>query len=211
MLAEALHAELYRVLVPFQDLTTTVYAVLRSEGVTLIDSATYPEDVDAYILPALAELGVLPSQVTTLALTHRHGDHAGGIARLSACFPQATVRAMAPIALDTYRPLTDGEQLPGGLQALHLPGHTADSMGYFDTRTHTLLSGDCLQLRGVGRYRNGVSDPAQYVRSVERLRAMPIECIVAAHEYDPLGSIARGRAAVLAYLDACIQAIQPNG
>ena len=91
--------------------------------------------------------------------------------------------------------------------SVHLPGHTADSMGYLDLRSHTLLSGDCLQLKGIGKYRNGIGNKDTYIASVNKLRAIDVRRIVAAHEYDPLGSIAEGRAAVDAYLDLCLAVI----
>jgi len=186
MYAQRIDQDLYRVLIPFQDLTTTVYIAVFEEGTAIIDSGTYPSDVDEYILPALAELGATAS-VRFLLLTHHHSDHAGGFARLSDCFPQAE------------------SALPEGLEAIALPGHTADAVGYLDHRSETLLSGDCLQLRGIGKYRNGIGDKAAYIRSVETLKKRAINRIVAAHEYDPLGSLAEGEKAVQEYLDLCIK------
>ena len=207
MLAEALGEGLFRILVPFEDLTTTVYVVDRAGEVLLIDCATYPTDVDDYVLPALSALGIDPARVSTLALTHRHGDHAGGAARLCERLPQSTLCAFAPVKGLPTRLLQDGETITGGMQVLHLPGHTEDSVGYFDRTTGTLLSGDCLQLAGIGRYRNGVKLPDRYKASIERLRRLPIHRIVAAHEYDPLGSLARGEPAVQIYLDTCLDVI----
>lgn len=186
MYAQRIGQDLYRVLIPFQDLTTTVYIAIYTEGTAIIDSGTYPSDVDEYILPALKELGVADT-VRYLLLTHHHGDHAGGFARLSACFPQAE------------------SSLPEGLEAISLPGHTPDAVGYLDHRSDTLLSGDCLQLRGIGKYRNGIADAAAYIRSIEHLKERRIARIVAAHEYDPLGSIAEGAKAVENYLELCLQ------
>ena len=80
-------------------------------------------------------------------------------------------------------------------------------MAFLDLPTGTLLSGDCLQLFGVGKYRSGIGYPYLYRRSVERLRGMELSQIVAAHEYDPLGSIARGKEEIEAYLSPCLSAI----
>ena len=81
-------------------------------------------------------------------------------------------------------------------------------MGFLDVRTGTLLSGDCLQLKGVGRYRRGVTDKSGYTASVQKLKSMPIRRIVAAHEYDPLGSLAEGEEAVAQYLDCCLHCLE---
>ena len=65
MPTEALGEGLFRILVPFEDLTTTVYVVDRAGEVLLIDCATYPTDVDDYVLPALSALGIDPARVST--------------------------------------------------------------------------------------------------------------------------------------------------
>jgi len=204
---EKLDEGLFRLSVPFEDLTTTVYVAVTEAGVALIDSATYPRDVDKYILPALEQLGVARERVLLILLTHAHGDHAGGASRLAECLPNARVRASFETPLQKEVLLADGELLLGCLRVISLPGHTKNSVGYLDLRTNTLLSGDCLQLFGIGKYRNGIGLSEEYARSVERLRTMPIQRIVAAHEYDPLGSIAEGEAAVKRYLDECMRAL----
>ena len=140
-------------------------------------------------------------------LTHSHGDHAGGIGRLSECIPNACVRASFEHALQTDAPLFDGELLLDRLQVISLPGHTKNSVGYLDLETRTLVSGDCLQLKGVGKYRNGVRYPELYAQSIEKLKRMEIDRIVAAHEYDPLGSIADGKEAVSLYLTTCLDVL----
>lgn len=208
MLAEKISGGLYRILVPFERITTTVYLAVYESGVGVIDSATYPEDAEQYILPALGELGLAPEDVTWLLLTHTHGDHAGGLGRLSALIPEAKIGFFSELSMPRFQRIRDGEVLLGGLQVVHLPGHTQDCVGYLDTKTKTLLSGDCLQLEGVDIYRSGVQYPTLYRASVNKLKGMDILRIVAAHEYDPLGSIAQGREAVGQYLEHCLFASQ---
>ena len=205
-MTEKIRDGIYRLLVPFEELTTTVYIEKRDTGVGVIDSATYPSDVDGYIMPALSELGISPSEIEYIALTHRHGDHAGGSRRLLELLPNAKLFAHPEENISGALPLYGGDRL-GGFLAVHLPGHTRGSLGFLDRESRTLLSGDCLQLRGIGKYRSGVAFPELYRDSVEKLRTMGISRIVAAHEYDPLGSIAEGEAAVSAYLDECVRAI----
>ena len=207
MKLEKMGMGLYRLFIPFEDLTTTVYIVKSQFGAAIIDSATYPSDVDDYILPALDALGLERDEIQYLLLTHAHGDHAGGIARLSECIPKAVVRASFEHPLQKEPLLSDGERLLDRLQVVSLPGHTQNSVGYLDLITNTLLSGDCLQLKGIGKYRNGVRYPELYRQSIERVKQLGIDRIVAAHEYDPLGSIAEGKDAVLAYLQTCLDVL----
>lgn len=203
MLAERIDERIYRILIPFEELTTTVYLLRYEEGAALIDSATYPSDIDGCVIPAIEELGIKKDDVKWLLLTHTHGDHAGGLKRLSELFPNAKIGFMTALDMPQFYSLHDGDILFGGLKVVHLPGHTTDSIGYLDTKTKTLLSGDCLQLLGVGKYRGGVRYPELYLESIGRLEKMDIERIVAAHEYDPLGSVAEGSASVLHYLRTC--------
>jgi glyoxylase-like metal-dependent hydrolase (beta-lactamase superfamily II) len=202
---EKIDEGLYRIFVPFQDLYTTVYVVQTKKGTALIDSATYPTDADDFILPALQEIGIAREEIQYLLLTHSHGDHAGGLARLSECLPHAKVRASFDHSLQKGTLITDGEDFLECLKAVSLPGHTPNSVGYLDTRSKTLLSGDCLQLKRIGKYRDGIRYPDLYIESVKRLQKSEIDRIVAAHDYDPLGSIATGHAAVEEYLRMCLE------
>ncbi len=201
---EPIEKGIFLLKIPFEDLYTSVYAVKAGEEIALIDTATTDFDVDTYIVPALRELikqegGAL----RYILLTHSHGDHAGGARRLSSLFPLVPVCAFAPMEFPSFRRLLDEEEMMGRLRVIHLPGHTPYSVGYFDTQSRLLLSGDCLQLRGVGKYTNGISDRRAYLASLARLGGMEIDCIVASHDYVPLGSTARGREAVAQYLEAC--------
>ena len=195
---------LYRILVPFEDIYATVYAAVYEQGAAVIDSGTSAWDVDTHIYPALAELGLGTEQIRYLLLTHSHEDHAGGIGRLAELFPSAEVRAACEVPLERYTGLTDNEILLENLQVICLPGHTENSVGFLDLPTRTLLSGDCLQLNGISKYRNNIANPEQYARSVEKLKTMDIQKIAAAHEFEPLGSIADGDKAVQEYLEMCL-------
>ncbi len=202
---EKLDNGIYRIKVPFEDLFTTVYVYICDDGVALIDSATYPDDVDKYIIPQLNEAGIAKEQIKYLILTHNHGDHMGGIYRLSQAFSDAYICATFETDFSKKLFLTDGQEIIGNLKTVLLPGHTEHSTGYFDKKTKTLLSGDCLQLAGVGKYRSGIGHPKQYIESIEKLKNMDIKRIVAAHDYDHLGSIAEGENEVKNYLDKCIE------
>lgn len=209
---------IFRILIPFEgQICTTVYVVIDGEDVVLIDSATHPSDIDGYVLPSLAELGVDLERVGLLLLTHSHSDHAGGAARLMEVLPNLKlrggfsddVREGTHLAGSTrYSRLSDGERIGERLVAVALPGHTRGSFGFLDTKTKTLLAGDCLQQKGIGKYRNGVVYHDLYRESIEKLRKMDIVKVVSAHEYDPLGDIAEGREAVCELFDLCLEAIR---
>ncbi|MEE1280335.1 MAG: MBL fold metallo-hydrolase [Oscillospiraceae bacterium] len=194
---------LFKIRIPFEEITTTVYIYVCEQGVAIIDSATYSSDVDEYIIPALDTMNIPYDDVKYLLLTHNHSDHAGGIRRLSENFPNAMLCTSFNIDLSNRIDLVDDKTIFGNLKAIYLPGHTEHSFGFYDTFTKTLLSGDCLQLDGIGKYRNGIKNFDRYIESVNKLKCIDINRIVAAHEYDPFGSTAVGKRSVMRYLNKC--------
>ncbi len=202
---EEICENLYRILIPFEDIYTTAYVVLNNKKAAVIDSGACDADAERCIFPALKEIGIQQNDVRYLLLTHSHGDHAGGIGRLAELFPQAEIRASYAIGLPHFSLLKDREIILSDLQAIYLPGHVNHAVGYLHLPSGTLLSGDCLQLSGIGKYRKNIADRERYEQSVKSLQKLEIKRIVAAHEFDPLGSIAEGEEAVREYLEMCLK------
>lgn len=113
----------------------------------------------------------------------------------------------APAALRGVTPdilLRDGEYLTPYLRLIVTPGHDTDTVCWLDERTNTLITGDSLQLNGTITQGTAlVMDLPGYRASLLRLSELPIDCIVAGHDYLPLGGVAEGREAVREYLTAC--------
>ena len=113
----------------------------------------------------------------------------------------------APAALRGVTPdilLKDGEYLTPYLRLVTTPGHDNDTVCWLDERTNTLITGDSLQLNGTITQGTAlVMDLAGYRASMRKLSELPVDCIVAGHDYLPLGSIAEGPEAVQEYLTAC--------
>lgn len=99
--------------------------------------------------------------------------------------PQAQIFACRPFT-ETTKFLSDGVHIES-LQAVHLPGHTLDSYGFLDLRTNSLISGDAIQLWGIGDFGVNAESPRDYLQSHEKLLKMPIENIFSSHYYDFLG------------------------
>ena len=185
---------IYRLKIPFDTVYTSVFLIKAPSRVILVDCATTARDVEDVILPALAELGYTPTDVDTLVLTHRHGDHAGGMETLLHHAPQLEV-------------VTDIRALADGVCTYPMGGHTKDCIGVFCTRTGTLISGDGIQGAGVDKYRCYTEDPKMYLETLARIREdARIENILFSHAYEPwLADRASGREQVLACLDASLQ------
>jgi len=71
-----------------RDRSTAAY-LLHDEEPTIVE--TGPTTSVEPVTQGLASLGVGPSELANVVLTHIHLDHAGGVGRLAATFPRATI------------------------------------------------------------------------------------------------------------------------
>lgn len=59
-----------------------VFAVTTSEGIVLIDSMDPVDAAEKHIIPGMEQLGLNPSDITDIILTHGHFDHFAGAKHL---------------------------------------------------------------------------------------------------------------------------------
>lgn len=209
---ERINENICRMTVPYKDIFTTIYTVRTPQGVLLFDAASWDSDVEGYILPFLKEANVAPEELKYIFISHNHTDHAGGIGELLKVYPEVTILSRSrklhekhPAGRFIYH--EDGETFLDVLQVVTIPGHTKDCSAILDTRTNTLISGDCLQaygIRGSGTWAANIIYPDLYVQAIEKVRTLEIDQILTAHDYDPQGYRADGKDEVASYLDACI-------
>lgn len=126
---------------------TVVYAIETSDGIILIDSG-YADRVETVLVPGLMELGLDPSEVRLILVTHGHADHFGGSAyfqdrygsRIGMSAPDwDVVEARAAANPDAAEPprrdlvLADGQPIElGGVTVtpVSIPGHTPGSLAF---------------------------------------------------------------------------------
>ena len=213
----------YLLKVPFGPVWTGI-ALVRGEKNFLVDSSHL--DPEKYLLPALADLGMKPSDIDWLLCTHVHGDHIGGHYALHGKYgvKVATLDSSAdalrdPVAVairvrtrfpenspppqsylkgvEPDRVLAEGELLEGRFRAIAAPGHDDDCLVWVDNETGTAFTGDSLQANGT--VCQGIAfyrDLSAYRRTLAKLAGEKIENIVCGHDYDGIGTIVRGREAV---------------
>ena len=202
---------IYRVTCPYQDIYTTVYIIKTEQGTLLFDAASYPSDVDEYIAPALTECGV--DTVDYIFISHNHRDHAGALSVLRERYPEATIVSRCPKLKAAYGDTPflapeNGDRLLDVLQVVTIPGHTADAAAILDTRTGTLISGDCLQLYGIfgsGKWAANITLIPEHLQAVLDLYHLPIDRIYTAHDYHPCGHVFEGSGAITKALRSCIE------
>ena len=110
-----------------------------------------------------------------------------------------------PAAIDEF--LTDGQRLPfwGGLQVVHLPGHTAGHCGFFSERHNLLFSGDMFASYFFNTHKPPAilnSVPEQFAASAEKIHQLRPRRMVPCH-YDFLDGELHGRrfAKLYGYMD----------
>jgi hydroxyacylglutathione hydrolase len=124
-------------------------------------------------------------RLAAILVTHRHGDHIGGIAELVARHPVPVYGPALEAAEVVTHPLRDGDHvtLPAlgiDFEVFHLPGHTLGHIAYY--RPGMLFCGDVLFGAGCGRVFEGTM--AQMQASLARIAALPAGTqIYCAHEY----------------------------
>jgi glyoxylase-like metal-dependent hydrolase (beta-lactamase superfamily II) len=133
---------------PTDRITLSVNCLLVRVGhrLLLIDTGLGPK-AHGGLIGSLHEVGVKPSAITDVLITHSHGDHVGGLIDASGhpAFPKATIRmASAEWAwmrtqgspelvkaisghVHTFEP---GATLAPGITAIALNGHTPGHVGY---------------------------------------------------------------------------------
>ena len=136
--------------------------------------------------PVLAYLDAQGMALGAILVTHKHGDHTGGIHALKAVYPEAVVYGPAnePIPLRD-KALVDGDEiLPEGLgtrfTVMDVPGHTEGHIAYY--ADGMLFCGDTLFAGGCGRVFTGTH--AQLHHSLRRIACLPEDTrVFCAHEY----------------------------
>jgi hydroxyacylglutathione hydrolase len=121
-----------------------------------------------------------------ILVTHKHGDHVGGIAGLKAAWPEAVVygpvgepiRSLERRLVGGDRVVLDG--LGAAFEVIDVPGHTEGHIAYFGNGM--LFCGDTLFAGGCGRVFSGTHE--QLSDSLQRLAALPVSTkVYCAHEY----------------------------
>jgi glyoxylase-like metal-dependent hydrolase (beta-lactamase superfamily II) len=153
---------------------------------------------------ALTAAGLGWGAVGHVILTHRHGDHVGGLESVLAAAPDATTYAgEADIpSISSSKPLTavtDGEKV-FDLTIVATPGHTAGHIAVFDEAGGILVAGDALNNSGgtlAGSNPSFTEDQGQAKASVVKLGGLTFEVLLVGHG-EPITQGASAQVAALA-------------
>lgn len=192
------------------------------EPPVMVDSGV-PRSTETVILPALRALGIAPQDLAVIVNTHSHHDHAGSnvqARRATGCqiwihkddapaIEQGSSFGAEPcLPHSPDRVLEHGERLRLAgreYEVVHIPGHSPGSIGLYDSRRRVFFSGDALQAQGTATQGiAGAQDRAAYYRTLDRVDALAIDHLLAAHPYFPFtASHIQPQAEVRRYLAEC--------
>ena len=158
---------------------TNTYVV--GSGPTFVIDPAVPDD--AYIETVAGAAG----DVAAILVTHRHGDHTGGVtALMDALGSRIPVRAWGDVTIDGVTPeaLSEDEILSAGraaLRPLHTPGHASDHVCFYLEGAATLFSGDCILGEGTAVIAPPDGDMGEYLDTLELLGRLHVERIFPGH------------------------------
>ena len=155
--------------------------VLRGPGsdeMVVVDPG--PDDKDEHI-ERLAELGPIP----LVLISHRHGDHTGGIDRI-VDLTGAVVRSVGSgFQRGLGGPLSDGEVIDAAglrITVMATPGHTADSVCFL--LDDAVLTADTVLGRGTTVIDKEDGDLGDYLESLRRLHGLGHRKVLPGHGPD---------------------------
>jgi endoribonuclease LACTB2 len=164
---------------------TNAYLVGAREFVVIDPASPYEEEQQA-LAACVDELLAEGRAFREIILTHLHPDHVGGVGHLlghlggraRVAAHRLTAEALAG-AIRVDRLIEDEEVIklagepPLALRALHTPGHARGHLCFYEERTGALLTGDNVVGLGSVLIDPPEGDMQDYLRSLERLRALP--------------------------------------
>ena len=183
---------IYRLKVQYTTVYTSIFLIETELGDLLVDTASYDDDINNVLVPALAKMNKSLEGLYAIVITHDHFDHSGGLKRIREIVPDVRV-------------ITELCDLTDNISTYPMAGHTEGAIGVFDSRTNTLLSGDGLQGAGVDKYRCSAPFVEKYLETIERIKGDDrIEHILFSHAYEPwYKDRIDGREAVIAAVEKC--------
>jgi glyoxylase-like metal-dependent hydrolase (beta-lactamase superfamily II) len=162
------------------------FLVSGEDRLILVDTGFSDSDADI-IMDAIKDMDHKHEDLKLCILTHRHGDHTGGLKKLKKTLKFDVMAHELDIPAiqkqtghDVEHVVRGGEWLQdcGGINVLHTPGHTAGHISLHLPRIKTMIAGDAIVSAGEHLVVSPTylsADPEAASESVRRLIAMNLD------------------------------------
>lgn len=165
----------------------SAYVFVREGEAALVDTGTSGSASE--IESTLAALGLGWPDLSTILLTHHHGDHVGSLSEVMEAAPEATAYAGAQDIpnITSPRPISavgDGDTVFGQLQIIATPGHTPGHISILDPNRPALIAGDAIVGEGggvAGPPAEFTADPVTANASIVKLGELEYDVIYFGH------------------------------
>ncbi len=167
------------------------------EGIVLVDTGM-GDDVLEMVEAELGSLKKGWGDVAAILITHRHGDHVRNLARVKEltgapvyCQSEESPGITEQTGVEPQG-LAHGAILPlcGGIEVIHVPGHTEGNCCYLHKEQGALIAGDTIFGDDQGNIKEPPErysqDPEQATRELERLTADDFDALIYTHGKDTL-------------------------
>jgi glyoxylase-like metal-dependent hydrolase (beta-lactamase superfamily II) len=143
----------------------SAYVFVRAGEAALIDAGT--SGSASQVASTLGDLGLDWADLSTIVLTHHHGDHVGSLPAIMEAAPDAIAYAGAEDIpnISSPRPISavaDGDTV-FGLAVIATPGHTPGHISILDPDGSVLVAGDAV----IGENGGVVGPSAQFTADLE--------------------------------------------
>src|SRR5262245_53487922 len=162
------------------------FLVSGDQRLILVDTGFADSDADI-IMDAIVDMGYQHADLKLCVLTHRHGDHTGGLKKLKKTLKFEVLAheldmpaIQKQTGYDVEHVVKGGERLPdcGGIDIIHTPGHTEGHISLHLPRIKTMIAGDAILSAGEHLVVSPTylsADPDAAAESVRRLIAMNLD------------------------------------
>ncbi len=167
--------------------THTNAYVVGVKDVIVVDPGSADDAETDRLVALLRELQAEGATVRAVVLTHHHGDHIGGLARLVSQLKLpvwAHARTADRLPVNTDRFLNDGDVLQLGSMrwhVLHTPGHAQGHICLYDEQSRAAIVGDMVAGMGTIVIDPPEGDMGDYLTQLRRLEALPVTTLYPSH------------------------------
>lgn len=126
------------------DVYSSSVLISSDDMLTVVDTSS--RSMRPAVQKSFRQIGVLPTDVNTVVLTHSHSDHTENLSM----FPNADIiiHSGEEREIEGSRVIDEDMVLSEGVKLVHTPGHTMGSMSVFvDADKRYVISGDAVPLR----------------------------------------------------------------